>query len=500
MINVRSAWSDTDMHDFSRRGMSPSDIEEQITRLRNGSPAVVIDRVCTVGDGILSLEDASSYLSKSNQVLDPGRVLRFVPASGAASRMFDLLSKVASGGQEWAQSGEWETFRKGIDRFAFFAAWKKAVDSAGYRLEDLWKQKDYLPALKILLGESGLAFATLPKALVPFHRYSDGTVRSALEEHVHEADVISGSTGKSAIHFTIASDHEELFKRAVVSLEKQFPQMSISFSIQSPSTDTVCLDEVDAVVRDRDGRLIFRPGGHGALLRNLEDCQADIVVIRNIDNVMHAGRLPPLIQYRQMLIGLLVTVQDSIFQMLRQVDRGPVRREAVEKVLSMGNVEVPSDFDSQSHDVQRSWLLRAVNRPIRVCAVVPNSGHPGGGPFWVSESDGSVSKQIVEMNQIQPGDRDDLLSATTHFNPVDMVLGVRNYCGEPFVLRDFSNPDHYLVSTKKHKGKTVRVLEWPGLWNAGMAKWFTVFVEVPPETFTPVKTVNDLLQSSHQEM
>lgn len=445
-----------------------------------------MDRPCTVGDGILSIVDPSLFLEKYSEAITAGRVMRFVPSSGAASRMFDVFRKVISD----PRSGD--PWMKTIGAFAFFSEWTKAANEAGLDIDRLLQSANYAPLIRILLSDPGLNFDSLPKALIPFHRYPD-EVRTAFDEQLAETVMLLGP--KSTVHFTIAGRHRDFFQMAAQHARKSYPELTIEFSVQHPSTDTICLDAEGSVLRDPDGRIVFRPGGHGALLNNLQDCGGDIVVIKNIDNVMPERRLAAWIRHRQLLIGLLADTQEKVFDLLRSADQNVVDRKKLLTVLDRFGMTLPSDFDKRSAQRQSAWIRETFDRPMRVCAVVPDSGHPGGGPFWVPMGN-TLTRQIVELEQLDRSHQTG--TKTTHFNPVDMACGLKNYQGQPFPLTIFRDDRQYLVVQKTHQGKPIRTLEWPGLWNGGMAGWLTLFVECPRETFTPVKMITDLLKPEHQ--
>ncbi|MDX1386630.1 MAG: DUF4301 family protein, partial [bacterium] len=333
-----------------------------------------------------------------------------------------------------------------------------------------------------------------PKALIPFHRYPEGS-RNALEEQIREAgDYIQDTNGKCRIHFTIAPEHEDRFLEEI----KKFGSTTeISLSSQSHSTDTVALDLNYNLLRDKEGHILFRPGGHGALLRNLDQLQGDIVFIKNIDNVAVERLQEITCRYKRALGGLLVELQQEMFSFLEALDRGGIGQKQIQNMLDwvMKNL----GLEAKTGD-KKSWLKAMLHRPLRVCGMVPVQGEPGGGPFWVKMPDGSVSLQVVEQAQLNLSDpeQSNILKQSTHFNPVDFVCGLRDYRGRPFALHTFSDKNAVFISQKSQDGKEIKALELPGLWNGGMAFWNTVFVEVPLGTFNPVKTVNDLLREGHQ--
>ncbi len=389
--------------------------------------------------------------------------MKFVPASGAATRMFASL-RVAEKAEKAGKGKGKRTreFFEGLDRFAFFDQLAQACEARGIRLPPPMASGAFEEILSVLLSPppGGLGFESMPKALIPFHRYPSG-VRTPVEEHLEEAlETVRDDVGLCRVHFTVPPDDrqrfEELLRTASPALERAHgATLDVGFSSQVPSTDTVALEARDRLFRRRDGSLLFRPGGHGALLENLEATRGDLVFVKNIDNVQPAARRGPTLLWKKLLAGFLV--------------------ETLERLGDTGG-------------------------PVRVCGVVRNEGEPGGGPFWVADEAGTPSLQIVEGAQVDHADprQDSIWKASTHFNPVDLVCALRAPGGSRYRLVDFVDPAAVFVARKSEDGRLLRALERPGLWNGAMARWNTVFVEVPTETFTPVKTVFDLLRPEHQ--
>ncbi len=445
-----------DLEQLEARGISVEKAEEQLAHFRDGFPPLDIVAPASVKNGILAPKRAEqeAYINAWQQYLkEDHQVLKFVPASGAASRMFKNLFQYLEDGIETPFIRD---FLDNKDKFAF-----------GPQL----KSKEGMDAVRYLLKD--MHYGDLPKGLLLFHKYRDGARTPALEHMVEGAQycVAPHNSGKPVvhIHFTVSHDHLPLFRQHIADhlkrLEDKYNvRYDITFSEQMPSTDTLAANPDGTPFRTKDGQLLFRPGGHGALIENLNRCEADIVFIKNIDNVVPDRLKKDTIRYKQILAGVLVTEQKRVFEALQNPD------------LS---------------DEERAKL----NRPIRVCGVVKNTGEPGGGPFLVREKDGSVSCQILESTQISDPE---LMAKSTHFNPVDLVCAIRDYKGEPFNLPDYVDPQTGFISNKSKDGKELLALELPGLWNGAMAKWNTIFVEVPVSTFNPVKTVNDLLRDQHQ--
>ncbi len=509
--------TEADLEQLRARGISRDEAERQMRRIANPPGYTVLDRPCTRGDGIDAIEGAE--IERLGEVSDEtareGRVVKFVPASGAASRMFqsllafherrellepaDVEREVVSGNAAAAALAE---FIKGIPRFAFRNELAGVVAGQGANLETLAADGPYGPILDGLLAHDGMDYARLPKGLILFHAYSDGP-RTAFEEHLVEAAaLVRGGDSRTPVHFTVSPAHLDAFRELFERVRTHYESMlgvsyNIEFSFQKPSTDTLALSMDNQPFRLNDGSLLFRPAGHGALIENLGDLDADIVLIKNIDNVVPDARKGPGTMWSKALTGRLVEIRDEVFELLDRIERDRDDAAAVEDAAAFARDALHRDVtDGTSRDA----IVKLLDRPIRVCGMVPNTGEPGGGPFWARSSDGNVGLQIVEIAQIDPGDPDQqaIVARATHFNPVFMVCSVRNHRGEPFDLHRFIDPETAIVSHKSYEGRDLKALERPGLWNGAMGYWNTVFVEVPIEVFNPVKTINDLLRPSHQ--
>ncbi len=440
-------WTQSDLEQLAQRGISVEKANQQMECFKTGFPSLDIVAAASVKKGIMAPKKAEQeeYIAAwENYLKGQHKVLKFVPASGAASRMFKNLFEYLDNGVETPFIKE---FLTNIDKFAFGdqLAGKSGQEAVRYLLEDM-------------------AYGKLPKGLLLFHKYRDGARTPALE-HLAEGAL----TGATNIHFTVSHEHLPLFRQHIAEHLQKFEakygvKYEISFSEQMPSTDTLAANPDGTPFRTPDGKLLFRPGGHGALIENLNQQDADIVFIKNIDNVVPDRLKKDTIRYKQILAGVLVTKQKEIFDKLQ---------------------------DPNLSAEERAKL----NRPIRVCGVVKNTGEPGGGPFLVREEDGSISCQILESSQIED---QSLMAASTHFNPVDLVCAIKDYQGKPFDLPKFVDPKTGFISHKSKDGKELLALELPGLWNGAMSRWNTYFVEVPISTFNPVKTVNDLLREQHQ--
>jgi hypothetical protein len=385
-----------------------------------------------------------------------------------------------------------------------FAFWQELRGILGAERDDA-----LVPVLDALLSPSGLGYEKLPKGLLKFHAYPDGA-RTPFEEHLVEAvDYTRSADGGCSLHFTVSSEHLERFRRLDAEVRGQYERrldatFDVAYSIQKPSTDTLAVDPSNRPFRDEKGRLVFRPGGHGALIENLADLDADLVYVKNIDNVQPDDRRPPVSRWKRVLGGYLVKLQRSVAEITDRLHQDAPSADLLSRAFRFVGtrlqVELNGRLDNRAPEARRRWLLDRLARPIRVCGVVPNTGEPGGGPFWVRDRDGSVTLQIVETAQIDLDDPEqrEILSASTHFNPVDLVCGLRDAGGRAYDLQRFIDPEAVIVTEKSHGGRELRALERPGLWNGAMAGWNTVFVEIPLETFTPVKTVLDLLRPEHQ--
>ena len=469
-----------DLSQMAELGIAPEEALRQIELFRNPPPFTRVLRPCRVGDGIRQISKASEpwLLARFEEAVRSGRVAKFVPASGAATRMFkDLLA---------GQSDAVRTFLENLPRFAFYE------DLAGIPTDAI---------LEHLLTEKGLDYAELPKGLLKFHRYPEGP-RTPFEEHLVEAtDVTRDADGVCRLHFTVSPQHQERFERLLEEVRPVYEErygcrFQVSFSDQRRSTDTIAVDPDNRPFRLEDGTLLFRPGGHGALLDNLNSLAGlgwDLVLLKNIDNVVPDHRKPLVNGWKKALTGYLLALQERIFRLAERLEADPAALDEAAKLVE-GELSRPIPAGAD----RRQFVLDALNRPLRVCGVVRNQGEPGGGPFWVEDANGQVSIQIVESSQIDPKIRDEVLSQSTHFNPVDIVCALRDRHGAPYDLHRFVDPATVFISSKSHEGRPLKALERPGLWNGAMAGWNTVFVEVPDETFAPVKTVLDLLRPEHQ--
>ena len=502
--------NEKDLQQIKERNVTEEQVERQVAQLKRGTAYVKLVRPATIGDGIIRMNpDQVNEMSRAfDEDKEYYRFTKFVPASGAASRMFkDLFTFIENG----VETKFTEIFFAHIHCFAFAEDLEQACHKCyGLGIDALKQQNRQVDIVKALLLDDGLAYGKLPKALLKFHHY-EGFDRLALEEHLVEAArYATDNAGVARLHFTVSPEHEQPFKEVVGGLINQYQQKynikyDITFSCQKPSTDTVAIDAEGNLFREKDGKLLFRPGGHGALIENLNDLAQEIVFIKNIDNIVPESKAEATITYKKVLAGLLLRLQQQTFEYLEMLDGGDVTEEELREMMRFAKEELLVDIPEfvERYDLYEKidFLYGCLNRPMRVCGMVKNEGEPGGGPFWVKNADDAVSLQIIESSQIDHGkaEQEALFKGSTHFNPVDLVCGCWNYKGEAFNLTDYVDPNTGFVSSKSKDGRELKALELPGLWNGAMADWITVFVEVPIETFNPVKTVNDLLKPMHNQ-
>lgn len=512
--------NEKDFQQIEEKGISRQQIDQQIENFKKGFPSAQLTAAATPGDGIRVFDKheigqlASYYDQHSSEHL----LLKFVPASGAATRMFKHLFEFAQAydGSDEAiaelqqQNGTDSTWYllQNIHKCAFADDLWAALRNAGHDLDELLQQKKYDVVVHYLLDDKGLGYANLPKGLLKFHQYMDAS-RRALEEHLVEgAYYVADAEGRVHLHFTVSPEHRERFEHALAQVVPNYEQRygvkyHITFSEQKPSTDTIAVDMNNQPFRDADGNLVFRPGGHGALIENLNDLNGDIIFIKNIDNIVPDRLKEATHLYKKAIGGLLLKHKTRVDKYLQQLERGDVSKELFDETIAFAKnelmLQLSDDFDKLSSDEKRDKLFGLFNRPMRIAGMVKNEGEPGGGPFWVRNEKGEVSLQIVESSQMDTGDpqQKEFMSKATHFNPVDLVCSVRDYRGKNFDLHHYIDAATGFISKKSKDGKDLKAQELPGLWNGAMADWITLFVEVPIETFNPVKTVNDLLRPQH---
>ena len=497
--------SEKDLKQIAQKGITQEQIENQLNEFKTGFPFLKLEAAASISRGIIApdAQARQQYEEAWKQYKAAGkRVVKFVPASGAASRMFKNMFAFVDADYDVPTTDFEKKYFDQIEKFAFYDALDAVCQkNEGKGIKELIAAGNYKAVAANMLKAEGLNYGQLPKGLLLFHKYPEGA-RTPMEEHLVEGALYAASNGEAHVHFTVSHEHMALFKAKVAEKADSFAKKygisyDITFSEQKPSTDTVAANPDNTPFRNDDGSLLFRPGGHGALIENLNEIEADVIFIKNIDNVVPDRLKPETVEWKQVIAGILVTLQKQAFEYLRMLDSGASEAQLIEIA------EFVSDClstDAKDNKVDADYLRRKLNRPMRVCGVVKNVGEPGGGPFLTYNQDGTVSLQILESSQIDTNNEAYMKMFTqgTHFNPVDLVCAVKDYKGRPFNLPDFVDKTTGFISSKSKAGKELKALELPGLWNGAMSDWSTVFVEVPLGTFNPVKTVNDLLRDQHQ--
>ena len=513
--------TEKDLEQISAKGLTIETVLKQINTFKEGIPFVTLSKAANIGSGIIQftttelLELAKTYDQKISK-LD---IMRFVPASGAATRMFkelfkfldqyDFTKESINSYLNYEKAVAIRLFLIGFEKLPFYEVVLKATYEKYPRFNDFSEGEQLYAFVKTMLrNHGGLNYGELPKGILPFHKYKS-SVNTAFEEHLFEAARYGAKDGKAKLHFTVSPDHlvkfEQEFEKKGAEIErKSKTNFEISYSFQNQSTDTIAVDENNEPFRLNDGSILFRPGGHGALIENLNSLDTDIVFIKNIDNVVVRKYQDELTIYKKALAGKLLQIQNQVFSILESIENALPDEEELKDISSFLtndlNITMPVDFEKFADSYKLEYLQNTLNRPIRVCGMVLNEGEPGGGPFWIKNEHGIDELQIIESNQINTSSNSQnrILQQSTHFNPVDLVCAMKNYKGEKFDLLNFVDPNMGFITHKTVNGKAVKALELPGLWNGAMANWISIFVEVPLTTFNPVKTVNDLLKSAHQ--
>lgn len=499
-------------------GISFDKIQSQLTTFKKGISKVVLEKPATIHDGIMPLPktEALNYAAVYDGKKDNLILKKFIPASGAATRMFKFLNEfllnfnpendTINAYINKKKDEALKVFIIGGDKFPFFK--EVLEESRRHPQYSSWsKDERYYNFIKILLTDEKFNYANKPKGILPFHQY-ENFIATPIYEHLKESVAYADSKGKSHVHFTISKEHLDNFLDSIQevkgNLEKESGiKIEFDFSYQHKETDTIAVDMNNRPFRESNGKLLFRPGGHGALIENLNRLESDVVFIKNIDNVSH-NNIKSISLYKKALAGILLDLQEKVFNYLNMLHSGNASKENVDEIIDFAKnrlfLNIPSDINKYTCEHKIEYLQELLNKPIRVCGMVKNEGEPGGGPFWVKSRDGRISLQVVESSQIDLDNttQNDIFSNASHFNPVDLVCGLKNYKGEYFNLKEFIDPDTGFIVVKNRMGHDVKSYELPGLWNGAMAGWITVFVEVPLDTFNPVKTVNDLLKASHQ--
>ena len=486
-----------DLKQLAQKGISEQQIETQLGQFKTGFPFLFFFGAAAIGNGIVVPNDAERkhFVDAWQKYKAQGKkVVKFVPASGAASRMFKDMFAFVDADYDKPTTDFEKKYFDNIEKFAFYDELDAVCQkNNGKGIRALIAEGNYKAVAANMLKAEGLNYGQLPKGLLLFHNYAEGP-RTPMEEHLVEGALYAASNGEAYVHFTVSHEHMELFKQKVAQKADLYAQKygihyDISFSEQKPSTDTVAANPDNTPFRNDDGSLLFRPGGHGALIENLNEIDADVIFIKNIDNVVPDRLKPETVEWKQVIAGVLVTLQKQAFEYLKLLDAGATDAQ-LEEIAKFVSECLCTDAKGQKADA--NYLRKELNRPMR--------GEPGGGPFLTYNQDGTVSLQILESSQIDTNNDAYMKMFTqgTHFNPVDLVCAVKDYKGQPFNLPEFVDKTTGFISSKSKAGKELKALELPGLWNGAMSNWSTVFVEVPLGTFNPVKTVNDLLREQHQ--
>lgn len=509
-------FTEKDLAQIRSMGINLQEIERQVNIFRNGIDFVRLVKPAIPGEGIEDLQkaDIEALIQLFEKKKNSYSLIRFVPASGAASRMFKTLFEAIDtarkeGDRALKSRKEMMDFFEHINEYPFFPDLEVTALESGFNLKELLESGQYSKILELILTPEGLNYGALPKGLLKFHSYPLGN-RTAFEEHYEETSMyLSDNARNIRLHFTVSPEHLPLF--SILSellnakyLEEKGLKYEVEFSLQKPSTDTLAVDPENQPFRLEEGSLLFRPGGHGALIDNLGDLKESIVFIGNIDNVSPDHTKEFRVRYKKFLGGFLISQMEKVYSLLNQTDKGDygeeLRKDAVELIKNLSPGEA-KELENESNPEDFIQKLRSfLNRPMRVCGMVRNAGEPGGGPFWVMDSKGTVSKQIIESSQINLEDPEQkkIFLESTHFNPVDLVCCTSDYKGNLFDLNQFIDPEMAFIAQKSQGGKDLKALERPGLWNGSMAGWLTWFVDVPLETFSPVKTVFDLVRAEHR--
>ena len=497
--------TEKDLKQIAQRGITEEQIMTQLKEFETGFPFLKLEAAAAVGNGIVvpNESERKQYVKTWEDYKAAGkRIVKFVPASGAASRMFKNMFAFVDADYDVPTTDFEKKYFDEIEKFAFYDALDAVCQkNEGKGIKALMAEGKYKAVAANMLKAEGLNYGQLPKGMLLFHKYPEGS-RTPMEEHLVEGALYAASNGEAHVHFTVSHDHLAFFKAKVAEKADGFAKKygikyDITFSEQKPSTDTVAANPDNTPFREADGSLLFRPGGHGALIENLNEIEADVIFIKNIDNVVPDRLKPETVEWKQVIAGVLVSLQKQAFEYLNILDGNPTDAQIAEIAQF---VEKNLCTNPKNQKVDAEYLRKKLNRPMRVCGVVKNVGEPGGGPFLTYNQDGTVSLQILESSQIDTNNAEYMKMFTqgTHFNPVDLVCAVKDYKGNAFNLPDFVDKTTGFISSKSKGGKELKALELPGLWNGAMSNWSTIFVEVPLGTFNPVKTVNDLLREQHQ--
>jgi len=509
-------WNENDLKQLQSKGISTEQAQNQINTFKKGFDFMDIKKPALVGDGMvkLSKQDLELKIRKYNYDYRNKKIVKFVPASGAASRMFKTLFEFrdATNKEELLEDKSFNSgtnFFENLSKFAFYQELRSSDRLKHIDFDSEIKSINYQVIIDALISEDGMNYGSLPKGLLKFHKYASGA-KTPVQEHMVEGALYASSGNKVHLHFTVSPEHMDAFKEHVeeakYALEAQFEMtFEIGYSIQKPSTDTLAVNLNNEPFRNDDGSILFRPGGHGALIENLNELDADLIFVKNIDNVVPDRLKQDTINYKKALAGLLFEYQEILFNYLEKLNSGaPITADYITEIEDFVErklcIEPPVSYSDYSAEGRIDYLKAKLNRPLRICGMVKNEGEPGGGPFWAANRDGSSSLQVVEASQIDMKDNGkvSILKQASHFNPVDLVCAVKDYKGVKFDLAKYVDPATGFISQKSKGGQDLKALELPGLWNGAMSDWNTIFAEVDLITFNPVKTVNDLLRPEHQ--
>ena len=500
-----------DLKQLQAKGISEEKLQQQLNEFKTGFPFLKLEGSATIGAGIVALtaEEVKQYVKTWNEYKAEGKkIVKFVPASGAASRMFKDMFAFVDADYDVPTTDFEKKYFDNIEKFAFYDELDALLkQKKGKGVKELMAAGDYKSVAKGMLSKDGLNYGQLPKGMLLFHNYPEGA-RTPMEEHLVEGALYAASSGEANVHFTVSHEHLDFFKAKVAAkadgyAKKYGVKYDISFSEQKPSTDTVAANPDGTPFRNDDGSLLFRPGGHGALIENLNEISADVIFVKNIDNVVPDRLKPETVEWKQVIAGVLVTLQKKAFEYLEVLDSGKYDHDKLIEIARFVKHElccVKKDLKELEDTDLAIYLKKKLNRPMRVAGMVKNVGEPGGGPFLAYNQDGTYSLQILESSQIDKNNEQYMkyFKEGTHFNPVDLVCAVKDYKGNAFNLPDYVDRTTGFISSKSKNGRELQALELPGLWNGAMSDWNTIFVEVPLGTFNPVKTVNDLLREQHQ--
>lgn len=513
-------YTQTDIKVLLEKGISEDQVQHQLALFKQGLSYIDLRDPAIITHGIYTYtqKEEQEFVSYFEAQKEDLSLLKFIPASGAATRMFKFLfefledydpaTETVNAYINRTQAQELRLFFVGLDSFPFYKKVRKRLKKKYGKKEQENVDLNRLRFVKIMLEEEGLNFGKKPKGLFPFHKYKYHNA-SAFEEHLFEAALYAKTGDIARLHFTISKEHHAKFEKQFSKSQQRIEERTktrfdISYSFQSPATDTIAVTQENNPFRKENGCLLFRPGGHGSLIQNLNDQEADIIFIKNIDNVVVSSYEKQVACHKKVLAGKLLKLQQQAFKYTHQIDEQEIAEfkilEIVHFLQNEFSLKLARDFEKFSQKYQIEYLREQLDKPIRVCGMVKNEGEPGGGPFWVKQESGRISLQIVESVQIDPNNtrQQNIVAKATHFNPVDLICGIKNYKGEKYDLSQFVDAKAAFIAHKTVEGKPIKALEHPGLWNGAMAFWNTIFVEVPLITFNPVKTVNDLLKPAHQ--